>query len=243
LDPAFDPILDASFGPIFDAPLAANLPKSLAILLLAHKKTRLWSLKMATEEESTYVKVQGNEVFFHCDVHEESVLELVTKMRALVKNLRKTYIDLGIEEDPAVTLYVKSDGGDLHSGFSAMDHIRNLRARVTTVADGLCASAATLLLLAGQNRKMMGNSYVLIHQISADGVWGKYEELKDHMQNFTKDMERMQQVYEAETEIPLRKLKKILKKDLYLDSEQCLRYGLVHEVIKPPSWVQEPELE
>lgn len=194
---------------------------------------------MATEEESSYVKVQGNEVFFHCDVHEESVLELVTKMRGLVKNLRKAYIDLGIEEDPAVTLYVKSDGGDLHCGFSAMDHIRDLRARVTTVADGLCASAATLLLLAGQHRKMLENSYVLIHQISADGVWGKYEELKDHMQNFTKDMERMQQVYEAETDIPSRKLKKILKKDLYLDSEQCLRYGLVDEVIKPPSWVQE----
>jgi ATP-dependent Clp endopeptidase proteolytic subunit ClpP len=198
---------------------------------------------MATEEESTYVKVHGNEVFFHCEVHEDSVLELVAKLHVLVKTLRKAYIDLGIEEDPAVTLYIKSDGGDLHCGFSAMDHIRNLRARVTTVADGVCASAATLLLLAGKNRRMLENSYVLIHQISADGVWGKFEELKDHMQNFTKDMDRMQRVYEAETTIPSRKLKKILKKDLYLDAEQCLRYGLVEDVIKPPSWALEPEPE
>lgn len=198
---------------------------------------------MATEEESSYVKIQGNEVFFHCDVHEESVLELVTKMRGLVKHLRKVYIDLGIEDDPAVTLYIKSDGGDLHSGFSAMDHIRQLKARVTTVADGLCASAATLLLLAGTRRRMLENSYVLIHQISADGVWGKYEELKDHMQNFTKDMERMQQVYESETQIPTSKLKKILKKDLYLDVSQCLRYGLVTEVIRPPSSAQDPPEE
>ena len=157
-------------------------------------------------------------------------------MRALVKNLRKTYIDLDIDQDPAVTLYIKSDGGDLHSGFCAMDHIRSLRARVTTVADGLCASAATLLLLAGSNRRIHENSYVLIHQISADGVWGKFEELKDHMQNFTKDMERMQKIYEDTTTIPERKLKKILKKDLYLDAEQCLHYGLVNEIIKPPSW-------
>jgi ATP-dependent protease ClpP protease subunit len=189
-------------------------------------------------EETTYVKVQGNEVFFHADVHEDSVVELISKMRALVKNLRKTYIDLDIDEDPAVTLYIKSDGGDLHSGFCAMDHIRNLRARVTTVADGLCASAATLLLLAGRNRRIHENSYVLIHQISADGVWGKYEELKDHMQNFTKDMERMQKIYEAETTIPARKLKKLLKKDLYLDSDQCLHYGLVHDIIRPPSWAR-----
>ena len=202
---------------------------------------------MATEEESSFVKVCGNEVFFHCEVHEDSVLELVTKLRALVKTLRKTYIDLDIDEDPAVTLYIKSDGGDLHCGFSGMDHIRNLKARVTTVADGVCASAATLLLLAGRNRRMLENSYVLIHQISADGVWGKFEELKDHMQNFTKDMERMQAVYEAETTIPARKLNKILKKDLYLDADQCLRYGLVYEVIKPPSWSRvresEPETE
>jgi ATP-dependent protease ClpP protease subunit len=165
------------------------------------------------------------------------------KMRALVKHLRKIYIDLDIEQDPAVTLYIKSDGGDLYSGFSGMDHIRSLRARVTTVADGVCASAATLLLLAGMHRKMSENSYVLIHQISADGVWGKFEELKDHMQNYTKDMERMQRVYEAETTIPPRKLKKILKKDLYLDAEQCLNYGVVGEIITPPSWVQEREVE
>jgi ATP-dependent protease ClpP protease subunit len=190
------------------------------------------------QEEASYVKVHGNEVFFHADVHEDSIVELISKMRALVKNLRKAYIDMDIEQDPAVTLYIKSDGGDLHSGFCAMDHIRSLRARVTTVADGLCASAATLLLLAGQNRKIHENSYVLIHQISADGVWGKYEELKDHMQNFTKDMERMQKIYEDETTIPARKLKKLLKKDLYLDSDQCFHYGLVHEIIKPPSWAR-----
>jgi ATP-dependent Clp endopeptidase proteolytic subunit ClpP len=198
------------------------------------------------QEETTYVRVQGNEVFFHADVHEDSIVELIAKMRALVKNLRKAYIDLDIDQDPAVTLYIKSDGGDLHSGFCAMDHIRSLRANVTTVADGLCASAATLLLLAGQNRKIHENSYVLIHQISADGVWGKYEELKDHMQNFTKDMERMQKIYEAETTISERKLKKLLKKDLYLDSDQCLHYGLVHEIIRPPSWARglpEPDQE
>ena len=193
---------------------------------------------METEGECSYVTVQGNEVFFHCEVNEDSIRELVTKMRALVKHLRKIYIDIGIEQDPSVTLYIKSDGGDLYSGFSAMDHIRSLRAHVTTVADGVCASAATLILLAGSVRKMSENSYVLIHQISADGVWGKFEELKDHMQNFTKDMERMQAVYEAETTIPIRKLNKILKKDLYLDADQCLRYGLVDEVIKPPSWAR-----
>lgn len=198
---------------------------------------------MEAQEEPSYVKIIGNEVFFHADVHEDSVLELVTKLRAHVKHLRKIYIDLDIDEDPAVTLYIKSDGGDLHSGFSALDHIRSLRARVTTVADGLCASAATLLLLAGTTRKIHENSYVLIHQISADGVWGKYEELKDHMQNFTKDMERMQKIYEAETTMSARKLKRLLKKDLYLDAEQCLHYGLVHEVLRPPSWAPEPAPE
>ncbi len=198
---------------------------------------------MEPVEETSYVKVQGNEVFFHADVHEDSIVELVSKMRALVKNLRKAYIDLGIEQDPVVTLYIKSDGGDLHSGFSAMDHIRSLQACVTTVADGLCASAATLILLAGAKRKIHENSYVLIHQISADGVWGKYEELKDHMENFTKDMERMQKIYERETTMTPRKLKKLLKKDLYLDAEQCLHYGLVHEVLRPLSSALELDQE
>lgn len=179
------------------------------------------------EQLPEYVQVEGNEVFFHCEVSELTVLELVTKMRSLVKTLRKSYIDLGLEHNPAVTLYIRSDGGDLYAGFSAMDHIKSLRAHVTTVADGMCASAATLIFLGGHTRRMHENSYVLIHQISADGVWGKYEELKDHMQNFTNDMERMKKVYETETSIPPQKLKKLLKKDLYLDSAKCLEYGII----------------
>ena len=182
------------------------------------------------EPEPEYIKISGNDVFFHCEVSELTVLELVTKLHGLVKTLRKAYIDLGLEMDPKINLYIRSDGGDLYAGFSAMDHIRGLRADVTTIADGVCASAATLILLAGKTRKMGENSYVLIHQISADGVWGKYEELKDHMQNFTKDMERMQAVYEKFTTIPSRKLRKILKKDLYFDSSQCLHYGIVDEI-------------
>ena len=187
------------------------------------------------EEAPEFIRVSGNNVYFHCEVSELTVLELVTKLNELTRTLQKSYIDLGLEIDPVINLYIKSDGGDLYSGFSAMDHIRNLRARVTTIADGVCASAATLLLLGGHERKMGENSYVLIHQISADGVWGKYEELKDHMQNFTKDMERMQKVYEEHTSIPTRKLKRILKKDLYFDSSQCLHYGIIDEIIKPPS--------
>ena len=62
-------------------------------------------------------------------------------------------------------------------------------------------------------------------------MWGKYEELKDHMENNDLFMRIITDVYEEHAKIPKRKLKEILKRDLWFDAETCLDYGLVDEII------------
>ena len=61
---------------------------------------------------------------------------------------------------------------------------------VHTYIDGLIASAATFLFLAGKKRFMTENSNILIHQIST-GFWGKFEDLKDEYKNTTELMKRV----------------------------------------------------
>lgn len=183
-------------------------------------------------EEEEYVKVQGTDVYFYCDVCEETIRQLIMKMRALEIDLLKKYLDLGITSRPTIRLFIRSDGGDIFSGWSGMDAIRAMkRVKVKTIADGCCASAATFLLLAGHKRYITENSYVLIHQLNTDGVWGKYEDLKDHVNNCDKYMERFRKIYSEHTELPEKKLNRLLKRDLYLDATDCLKWKIVQSVL------------
>lgn len=183
------------------------------------------------QPEESFVKVQGSDVYFHCDVDETTILELNMKIKMLEVELLHKYLDLGIESRPEIRVWIRSDGGDLHAGLSGMDCLRSIRrCKVRTIADGVCASAATFLLLGGRTRHMTENSYVMIHQLNMDGTWGKFEDFKDQMENLEQFMERFKDIYMCETQIPERDLKKLLKRDVYMDAAKCLDWHVVDSV-------------
>ena len=179
-------------------------------------------------QEESFVKVQGHRVYFYCDVNEDTVRELIMKLRALEVDLLKKYIELDLMIRPEIHLFIRSDGGDIFSGWSAMDAIASMRrVKVRTIADGCCCSAATFLLLGGYSRHMTPNSYILIHQLNMDGTWGKYEDFKDQIQNLNKYMDSFMKIYKKETKVPEHKLKKLMKRDMYLDAEKCLKWNVI----------------
>ena len=178
-----------------------------------------------------FVKVQGSDVYFHCEVCEETVLELNMKLKKLELELLHKYLDLGIRSRPEIRVWIRSDGGDLHAGLCAMDCIASMkRVKVRTIADGVCASAATFILLGGRTRHMTENSYVLIHQLNMDGTWGKFEDFKDQMANLSQFMDRFRDIYTRETKIPDKELKKLLKRDVYMDAFKCLDWAVVDSI-------------
>lgn len=181
--------------------------------------------------EDEFVRVQGSDVYFHCEVCEATVLELIIKLKKLENDLLHKYLDLGIRRRPEIRIFIRSDGGDIHSGLSAMDAIQNMdRVKVRTIADGICASAATFILLGGHRRYMTPNSYIMIHQLNMDGTWGKFEDFKDQLANLQQFMDRFRKIYLEETKIPSEKLEEILKRDVYMDSKKCLDWEIVDDM-------------
>lgn len=185
------------------------------------------------DESGDIIKIVGTDIYFHAEVNRKSVFNLLENIKKLEVELLKKSIDLNGEYKPHIRIFIHSEGGDVYAGFSGMDHIKNSRIEITTIADGCCASAATFLLLGGKNRLMQKHSYILIHQISSGGFWGKFEELKDEMECCTKIMNMVKSVYNEKTEIPVKKLKTLMKRDVYLSSEECLEYQIVNGLFCP----------
>lgn len=182
------------------------------------------------EDEKPYCHAMNNKVYFYNSVSKRNVLDLV-------KNLEKAS-DYAVKncdniKDARVYLYIQSSGGDAHAGLSAMDHIRNNRVPVTTIADGFVASAATFLLLGGEQRVGMQHATILIHQLRT-GFWGKYTELVDDMNNSTAMMAMIKKIYVENTswgkEEFKKKLDTMLKQEIYMSMEESLRYGVVWEI-------------
>lgn len=189
--------------------------------------------QQVVEAEEAFVKVQGSDVYFHCEVCEATVLELNMKLKKLELELLHKHLDLGIKSRPEIRVWIRSDGGDLHAGLSAMDCLNSMRrVKIRTIADGVCASAATFILMGGRTRHMTENSYILIHQLNMDGTWGKFEDFKDQMANLSQFMDRFRDIYTRETRIPERDLKKILKRDVYMDAGRCLEWRVVDSIWK-----------
>ena len=112
-------------------------------------------------------------------------------------------------------------------GLSIYDFLKNLKIPVHTYIDGLIASAATFLFLAGEKRYMTENSAILIHQIST-GFWGKFEDLKDEYKNTTELMKIAKKLYADNTNMSKKTIDDLLKRELYLTYKDALKYKIIN---------------
>mgnify|MGYP000086804237 CR=1 FL=1 len=87
------------------------------------------------------------------------------------------YLDSLNHED--IFIYISSPGGSVTSGMSIFDTMNYVKSDVSTVACGMCASMAAIILANGAKGKrlILPNSEVMIHQVLG-GTQGQATEIK-----------------------------------------------------------------
>ena len=184
----------------------------------------------AGKDEDNVVETKNNSVYFYSEVTRPKILLLNKNLHELGKNLVNQANLLGSTLPADIHLHINSFGGSVFAGLSATDYVKSSPVPIRTVVEGCAASAATLFSVVAHHRVIRRNSFMLIHQLSS-GMWGKYEEMKDAMENNDLFMRIIKDIYEEHTKLPKRKINEILKRDLWFDAETCLEYGLVDEII------------
>ena len=169
------------------------------------------------DKDKDKVRVEGNSVYFFCEVSDDTVTELCTALKRVSR------------EHDTITLYIRSDGGDAYAGIAGMDYITRLGAHVHTHALGLVASAATFLFLAGDVRTMGPNSFILIHQLSG-ASWGNFQQLRDDVRNYEKLMRHMRRLYKRKTGLTGEMLDRLFTHDIALSARKCLKYKIAESV-------------
>jgi ATP-dependent Clp protease protease subunit len=131
-----------------------------------------------------------------------------------------------------VTIYINSPGGSADSGFAIYDMIRFVRPPVRTVVNGLCASAAVLVFLAGDKgqRFSLPESRFLIHQPSSYSM-GTASDLDIAAREILKLRERYIKVIATESGQPDKKVLEDAARDFWLNSAAAKEYGLVNRIV------------
>ena len=181
-------------------------------------------------EEEIYREL--NHIYFSTGVNDKScdrIKKLFREYKEEIGEFQKSDI-VTITPKPVI-LHINSCGGSVHSSFALYDFIIKFKEQIDvyTVVDGVAASAATIISIAGTKRFITPSSYMLIHQLSTF-MGGTYEQIKDEMENCNKIMNKIIQMYGKHTKINKKKIPKLLKHDLWWSAEECKKNGLIDEI-------------
>lgn len=170
-----------------------------------------------------------NNIYFNDDISMETVTVLNKEIRNLQNKLLMVSIKMGIEPPP-IKLHLTTYGGSVHAAFSVIGCIKSSRVPVHTVIDGYVASAGTLISVCGAKRYMHKHSSMLIHELRS-GTWGKMSVIEEEYENLKKMMAKIKDLYLEHTKLKKKDLDAILKKDNDWYADECLKSGLVDELI------------
>jgi ATP-dependent Clp protease protease subunit len=131
-----------------------------------------------------------------------------------------------------IYIYINSPGGGVYAGLAIYDTIQYIKSHVATLCVGMAASAASLILMAGEQGKRFAlpNSRIMIHQ-PLGGVRGQATDIEIHAKEILEIKGLLNDIYTKHTGQKLSVIEKNMERDNFMSPESAKKFGLVDKVI------------
>jgi len=133
-----------------------------------------------------------------------------------------------------INFYINSPGGSISAGMAIYDTMQFIRCQVATYCIGMAASMGAFLFAGGApgKRYILSNSRVLLHQPLISGVMeGPATDLSIQAKEIIRLRKRMYEILSKHTGQPVDKIQRDSDRDLWLDSEESLAYGVADKIL------------
>ena len=139
-------------------------------------------------------------------------------------------------EDPEkdINLYINSPGGQITSGLAIYDTMRMITAPVSTIAVGMAASMATILLTSGTKGKRyaLPHSTIHLHQ-PLGGVQGQAADIEIEAKEILRMRDLLNSILREQTTMSDEQISKYTDRNMYLTAAQAVEVGLIDAVLEP----------
>lgn len=161
-----------------------------------------------------------NKIYIVGNITEEAFLDFTQKLTVLeLAGFKEVFVELS------------SGGGNAYDALAFYSRIRLSPCKITVTAIGLVASAAVLILAGADRRCMAREAWVMTHEDETNKFTGKVTALEEHAKHLRNMENQWNELLAKHTKISLSGWTQVNKKDFYMTAQDCLRYGLIEEII------------
>ncbi len=139
---------------------------------------------------------------------------------------KKFYNDLKNIEADTVKIRINSPGGSVFEGLAIYNILLGSSKKIITQVDGIAASIASIIYLAGQERIMAENSYLLMHNPTAI-AFGDHKEMETVLGFLNKLADTMVDIYEKGSNLTASEVRKLMDKETMLNSKEASKIKMV----------------
>jgi ATP-dependent Clp protease protease subunit len=164
----------------------------------------------------------------------ERIILLGTPIDEHVANLIMAQLLHLESEDPDkdISLYINSPGGEITGLFAIYDTMKFIKPSVQTICIGQAASAAAVILAAGEpgKRFILPHARVLIHQPHG-GAQGQAVDIQIQAKEITRMRETLDEILAHHCGQTVEKVAADTDRDFIMGANEAKEYGIVDEVI------------
>ena len=122
-------------------------------------------------------------------------------------------------------------GGSTFQGLAIYNLLKQHKAKINTYIDGIAASSASIIAMAGDKIYMPKTSLIMIHNCWTYTI-GNAKELRKTAEDMDKIALAYKEAYLAKIKINEEKLNQLLEDETYLTADECIEMGFADEIIE-----------
>ncbi|MEK3992301.1 MULTISPECIES: head maturation protease, ClpP-related [Robertmurraya] len=133
-------------------------------------------------------------------------------------------------ESGDISIWINSPGGDVFAASQIYNMLMDYKGHVTVKIDGIAASAASVIAMAGGEVLMSPVSMMMIHNPMTI-AFGDTAEMKKAIQMLSEVKESIINAYELKTGLPRTKLSSLMDAESWFNSKKAMELGFANGIL------------
>jgi len=129
-----------------------------------------------------------------------------------------------------ISLRINSPGGDVFDGMTIYNRLKQHKAKVTVYVDGIAASIASIIAMAGDEIIMGEGTQIMVH-LPWTFAYGNARDFEETINRLDDITEQMISIYAKKTKKSRAEIKSMLTDETWLDSETAISEGFADKVV------------
>lgn len=128
-----------------------------------------------------------------------------------------------------INVHINSYGGDVSEGLAIYNVLREHKAEIVTICDGFACSAASVVFMAGDTRRMSPASLLMIHNAWTIAM-GNAADLRKTADDIETITQASVEAYKRGASIPEEEIKALMDAETWILPAQAVEYGFATEI-------------